>query len=271
MATKGMLFVNAVLLVLGGSITSWASAPGQMASAPTTTEGRASQELSIPPGTILPVVLRTTISGASAKEGQTIRGAIAQDVPLTGGSRIRKGSRIEGQIVGVTPDANGTGAKISLRFTNVYSGGHTIAVTTDLRAIAGFMAVVDARIPSGLGTGEGEVTNWLDTTQIGGDTVYGAGGEVEDSENQLVGKSLISGGVLVQVRANGPCRGALKSNDTPQALWVFSANACGVYGLSGVGIAHAGRTDPLGTIVLELRAHKTRIQNGAGLLLRVLG
>jgi hypothetical protein len=271
MATNRRLFSSAVLLVLVGLIPTDASARRQVASTPITEASTSVQEQSIPPGTILPVILRNSISPANAKQGQTIRGVIAQDVPLAGGFKIHKGSKVEGQIVEVASTANGAHAKVSLQFTKVYSQGRTIPITTDLRAIAGFMAVADAAVPSGLGAGEGEVTNWLDTTQIGGDTVFGAGGEVRDSSNELVGKSLINGGVLVQVHANNPCRGAVKSNESPQALWVFSANACGVYGLSNVAIAHAGRTDPVGTIVLELQSHKTKIQDGAGLLLRVIG
>jgi len=42
-------------------------------------------------------------------------------------------------------------------------------------------------------------------------------------------------------------------------------------GLSNVRIAHAGRTDPLGIITLDLLTRKTKIQDGAGLLLRVIG
>ena len=229
-----------------------------------------SQHSAIPAGTILPVVLRTPVTPTNVKQGQSIHGEIAQDVPLADGSRIRRGSKVEGRVVSVVPAFNGVGTQISIRFDKLYSHGQSIPIITDLRAMAGFMTVVEAGIP-GQGTGEGEVANWLDTTQIGGDSVFGVGGLVENSDHQVVGKSLVSGGVLVQARASGKCRGAVDGNDSPQALWVFSANACGIYGLANVSLFHAGRTHPVGTIILELQTHKTKIQDGAGLLLRVIG
>jgi len=225
----------------------------------------------IPSGTILPVVLRTTLSAETAKQGQTVRGQIAQDVPLPNGTKISKGSKVEGQIVDVVPATSASGTKISVRFDKVYSRGQVIPMTTNLRAIAGFMEVIEAGEPT-LGMGESEVYNWLTTTQIGGDSVFGVGGPVASAHDTsvIVGKSLMAGGVLVQPSANGRCRGALDGNNHPQALWVFSSDACGTYGLSNVQITHAGRTPPIGTFTLDLQNRKTKIQSGAGLLLRVI-
>jgi hypothetical protein len=228
-----------------------------------------SSQLSIPPGTILPIRLQTTIS-AKAKAGQIVRGAIAQDVPLAAGNeKIAKGAKVEGVIVGSVSATNGAPARVSVRFDKLYLRGETIPITTDLRALAGFMAVLEAAVPL-QGTGESDVSNWLTTEQIGGDSVYGVGGKVEDAENHLVGKSLMGGGVLVTTQASGKCRGQLNGNDSPQALWVFSASACGIYGLPEVSISHAGRTDPIGTFTLEVESRKAKVASGAGLLLRVI-
>jgi hypothetical protein len=219
------------------------------------------------------VILRTTISADIAKPGQTVRGQIAQDVPLLGGSKIRKGSRIEGDIVEVAPVANGSGQRISMRFNKLHSGGQIIVITTDLRAIAGFMEVLAAGVPT-QSVGESDVFNWMTTRQIGGDSVFGRGGVVTSGKNgQVVGSSPMSGGVLVEVRANpsGNCRGTIDDNHNPQALWVFSSDACGTYGLSNVHILHTGRTEPLGTFTLEVDRRKTKIHEGDGLLLRVIG
>jgi hypothetical protein len=134
--------------------------------------------------------------------------------------------------------------------------------------------VLEAQVPN-QGIGEGDVYDWLPTTQIGGDNVFGVGGTVASAHDTsvVVGKSLMSGGVLVRVSADpsGRCRGAMANNDSPQALWVFSSDACGTYGLSKVSISHAGRTDPVGTFILDVQDAKTKIQGGAGLLLRVIG
>ena len=230
-------------------------------------------KVEVPPGTILPVLLGTTISPAKAKPGKIIQGQIAQDVPLPSGSKIPKGSKVEGHVVENIPADNGMGAKISIRFDTVRFRDETLAITTNLRAIAGFMAVLDAGVPN-QAVGEGDVSNWMTTTQIGGDSVFGIGGPVTSAHNaaEVVGKSPMSGGVLVELRPNtsANCRGPLDGNNNPQALWVFSSDACGTYGLSKVSIVHAVRTDPIGTVILEIQGTSTKIQSGAGLLLRVI-
>ncbi len=112
----------------------------------------------------------------------------------------------------------------------------------------------------------------MTTVQVGGDVVYGEGGPVTtaDDGNQVVGKA-VDGGVLVKVRAREGtrCRGALDGNDSPQALWVFSSDACGAYGLDHISIAHAGRTNPTGVIALASAAGNFKLHPGTGMLLRV--
>lgn len=217
----------------------------------------------IPTGTILPVILRSTISPENAKPGMIIHGEIAQHVPLPDGSKINPGTRVEGRVV----EANGS--KLSIRFDKIYYQDSAIPITTDVRAMAGFMTVLEARNPD-QGVGEGDVYKWVDTTQIGGETVLGAQGEVANQQGQITGRSTISGNALGELMPNGKCRGPIANNNSPQALWVFSSDACGVYGMSKVHIDHAGRTDPVGTITLSIEG-KTKLRDGDGLLLRVIG
>jgi hypothetical protein len=229
------------------------------------------QSLAIPPGTILPVRLNSTISSAKSRPGQVITARIMQDVPLSPAARIREGSKVIGHIVDVTPASATSQARVSLQFDKLVSSHQTIPITTNLRAIAGFMTVLEAQTPP-IGPSESDVYRWLTTVQVGGDVVYGEGGVVTTGEdaNQIVGKQ-VNGGVLGQVRAKEgtKCRGVIDGNDSPQALWVFSSDACGTYGLEHISIAHAGRTDPAGVIVLASDTGNVRIPGGAGMLLRV--
>jgi hypothetical protein len=231
----------------------------------------AKSSLAIPPGTILPVHLNGTILSAKSKPGQEITGRIMQDIPLSPGARIREGSKVVGHIGEVTPATTGTRARISLQFDKLISAHQTISITTNLRAIAGFMEVRDAQAP--LGAGESNDNQWLTTVQVGGEVAYGESGPVTSGENAnvVVGK-LIKGGLVGRVRAKEgtECRGAIDGNDNPQALWVFSSDACGVYGIEHVSIAHAGRTDPVGVIVLASESGNLKIASGAGMLLRVI-
>jgi hypothetical protein len=231
----------------------------------------AADSFSIPAGTILPIELRSTLSPEKSKPGQAISGRIMQDVPLPAGARIKAGSKVFGRVLAITPASAGVPPSISLQFDQLVLAGQTISIATDLRAIAGFVRIEEAQIPTTSG-GEGEVYRWLPTSQIGGDVVYGADAPVGSAENadDIVGRS-VHGGVLVQVRAKpgAACRGSIAGNPAPQALWVFSADACGVYGINHLVIAHAGRSAPAGVIVLASNAGKLKIPGGTGMLLRV--
>ena len=75
----------------------------------TTNSAGTSQDNRIPAGTILPVVLRTSVSFDECKPGQLLHGQIAQNVPLPNSSTIRRGSQIEGHVVEVTPASKWSG------------------------------------------------------------------------------------------------------------------------------------------------------------------
>ena len=223
----------------------------------------------IPVGTILPVVLRTAITFEKCQPGQVLHGKIAQNVPLQNGLTIHKGSAIEGHVVEVTAATSDHGPQVSIQFDKVYVAGHWIPVVTNLRAVAGFMEVLEPGVP----TETGSPVDWLPTTQVGGDTVYGLGGPVMSAEDvsEVIGKSVGEDGVLARVsgKEGTKCRGAVEGNDNPQALWVFSGDACGAYGLEHLKILHAGRTEPMGTIVLASERKNTGLRYGDGMLLRV--
>lgn len=75
------------------------------------------------------------------------------------------------------------------------------------------------------------------------------------------------GGVLVHVKANPEmgCRGPV-GEDAPQALWVFSADACGVYGLRGVTIVRFPGHHP-GEFTLHFKKKDMKLSSGSVLLL----
>jgi hypothetical protein len=225
----------------------------------------------IPAGTILPVRLNSTFSSTKSKPGQVITGRIMQDVPLSPGIRIKEGSKVVSHIVEVTRASTKKTARISLQFDRLICWHRTISIVTNLRAIAGFMRINEAQTPP-IGPGESDVYRWLTTVQVGGDIVYGDGGPVTTANdpNDVVGKA-VNGGVLSELRANeaGKCRGATDGNEAPQALWVFSSDACGTYGLEHISIISAGRSGIAGVIVFSSEMQNLKIPGGAGMLLRI--
>jgi hypothetical protein len=71
----------------------------------------------------------------------------------------------------VTAVTNGARGPISLQFDKLVSSDQTIFIITNLRAIAGFMRVLEAQAPP-IDPGKSEVYRWLTKLQVGGDVVY---------------------------------------------------------------------------------------------------
>jgi hypothetical protein len=234
---------------------------------------------SIPGGTILPVRLDTAIS-SQASPGTRMRGTVMQEVRLPAEQRIQRGAKVVGEIVAVAPvvggqhgagqtGTSGQGARVSIRFESLVLGKRTIPITANLRAIASFMEVESAQVPTS-GPDRGTWAGVWTTQQIGGEMVYRGGGPVTDGP-LVIGRP-VADGVLARVlpEPEEGCRGDVDGNDREQSLWVFSASACGVYGMRNVKIAHAGRDEPEGEITLESGRGKLKIPGGSGMLLRVI-
>ncbi len=223
----------------------------------------------IPAGTILPVRLNHGFSSKSTRVGQQLTGRIMQDVPLPGSGKIPEGSKVVGTILSISAAGSNNAGKITFQFAQIEVHDLKTAIVTNLRAIASPMEVQFAQIPETT-PGFGTPYVWATTSLIGGDVKYGAGGPVTDRGSQVVGEGTYEG-VLVHVRAQpeSGCRGELDGNHDPQALWVFSADSCGVYGMSGIRIAHAGRTERLGEIVISADSGDVNVRGGSGMLLRV--
>jgi hypothetical protein len=236
-----------------------------------TKPGTPDSSISIPPGTILPVRLNSSLSSSKNKPGQIISATIMQDVPLPDGAKVRRGSKVRGHIVAVSAASTSSPANISLQFDTLLVSGQTIPIVTNLRALAGFVEVLEAQTPV-TAPGESDVYRWLTTVQIGGDVVYGEEGPVasHNDSSKIIGKSVPYGVLAPVVAMEGTeCRGAIDGKDSPQALWVFSSDACGVYGIQHLEITHAGRSDPAGVITLSSNKNNVSVHSGAGMLLRV--
>ncbi len=219
-----------------------------------------------PVGTILPVTLDRTLNVNKAYAGQEIRAEVMQNIP---GTVIRRRDHVLGHVVKVTSSKNGP-STLEIRFDAVQVRDRRIPLRTNLRALASFIEVQDAQIPEEMAS-RGITPEVATTQQIGGDQVYRGGGPVT-AGNMTVGEPTAYG-VLARPRVQPglSCRGVIADNSLPQALWLFSTDACGVYGLSNIRIEHAGRTDPAGNIILASDRGKLNLEGGTGLLLRVNG
>jgi len=220
----------------------------------------------IPAGTILPVQMNSSLRSDRLRVGDEVSGRVMQDVPLGGGAHIKAGAKVIGHVVAVSASRANSPAELTVRFDTLVEGKKRIPIVTNLRSMATMMDVADARVPA-TGPDRGTSDYYWVTQQIGGETVYHGGGAVTNGMN-VVGKA-VGDGVLVNVGAEGKCRDGMEGNELPQALWLFSSDACGLYDLPGLEIAHAGRTDPVGEIRLRADRGSVNVRAGSGVLLRV--
>lgn len=222
----------------------------------------AAQEL--PAGTVLPVLMNTAVDAKKDKPGRRLEGVLKQEVQLPAGKKIRSGSHVVGHILEVSRPEDG-GFRIVLAFDQLQVEGHAIPLSITVRAVATKADVFNAGLPISAGSDTVSSDEWT-TRQVGGDVVN-RGRRAVASADAIVGRW--DGGVWAQLTP-APEAGcpASDGNGQLQAMWVFSTSACGVYGLPDVRLIHAGRTPPIGHVVLE-SPRDLKIGDGSGWLLVV--
>ena len=130
-------------------------------------------------------------------------------------------------------------------------------------------AVFEAQLPSNLIDDFGSTIHDWNTLQVGGQSVYRGDGTVTEG-SEVVGKATTVGEVFGEPKTWpwSPCVRD-RASKTVQSFWVFSTDACGLYGFNGLKLMHAGRSEPVGQIMLE-SAGKLHIRAGSGWLLMVV-
>jgi hypothetical protein len=225
----------------------------------------AAAQRALPAGALLPVSLDQSLDSRKAHPGQTIRAIVMQNIP---GTSIHRGAKVLGHVVQVTTLQNGQ-ATVELRFDTLAARRQRIPLQVDLRALASFLEVEEAQVPEDMAD-RGTTPETATTQQIGGEQVYRGGGPVT-SGLTIVGQPVPNGVLaLPRTQPGKPCRGIVEGNRQPQALWLFSSDACGVYGYAQLRIVHSGRTNPVGDILLVSEKGPLQVRSGTGLLLRVL-
>jgi len=222
----------------------------------------------VPTGTLLPAMLNSSLTSDKTKAGGGISAKLMQDVPLPDGKKIRRGSKLLGHIVSVAPTSPGHPASIVVQFDRIVIDGKDVPITTSLRALASMRAVSTAQQPVNGSSGNGtSVWDW-NMVQVGGQAVYNGQRVVKSQTGQVVGKVPEPGAVLAIPLPN-PTLGCSGESDSTaeQAFWVFSTDACGVYGYSHLAL-DIGRGGPSGQITLQSPKSIT-VRGGSGWLLQV--
>lgn len=221
----------------------------------------------IPAGTVLPVMVRSTLDARRLKPGQTITGRVMQDVPLPDGQAIPRGTNVLGHIISVQAPSASAPSRLTLEFDQLEWKGSRVPVRSQLRALASMNEVYEAKLPTNAIDDYGTSPSDWNTVQIGGAGVFRGSGEVVEY-GQIVGRATDYGAVTAKLVA-APKRGCSDGSESEQALWKFSPSACGTYGLSDVAIVHSEQGSDAGEIILQSSSSNVFIRGGSGWLLQV--
>ncbi len=222
----------------------------------------------IPAGTVLPVMLNSTLDARRVKPGEPISGKIMQDVPLPDGSKISSGSKILGRVVSASAATSNSPSRVTFSFDRLKVGAKEIPITAHVRALASPNQVFEAKLPTNAIDDYGtSISDW-NTIQIGGAGVFRGSGEVLQAST-VVGHTNDYGAVTAKL-IPAPKDGCNGDGQREQALWLFSPWACGAYGYSDIKVVRRGDMDPPGVIELESPGN-LRIGGGSGWLLRING
>ena len=123
----------------------------------------------IPAGTVIPVMLNTSLNAGKDGAGKNIEGKVMQDVPTPLGFTISKGSKVTGQIVSAGK-SGGSDSTLVLKFDSIQDHGRTIPLTAAVLAVASMQSVAQAQVPINSNPDMQSASQWV-TRQVGGDVV----------------------------------------------------------------------------------------------------
>ena len=222
--------------------------------------------VALPAQTTLPVVFTRTVSATTAHIGDAVEARTVAPVRLAGGEVLPKGARVLGHVVAArsfrfdpTPYARQTPSALAIRFDTVQSAGVQISLHVEVRALADPITSRDTLDP--LPT---DIDPTHSTTQVGGDEVTPFVKEISSAEGDTVGY-LHGGYAYAHLIANGDC----DASDTEQAMGIFSASACGLYGMSGDALTTETRGHGA-VVVLSSARHSPEIYKNSHALLEEL-
>lgn len=223
----------------------------------------------IPVGTVLPVMMGTSLDSGRSKPGDKVTARLMQDVVLGSGERIRAGARLYGKVEEAAPASSNASARVVVRFDRLVAGQEQYSISVSLRALASMADVFSAQLPTNNFDEYGTSTSDWTTVQVGGAAVYLGDGTVRDALD-IVGRApaygVVTGKLMPALKRGCPAEAAAGSQE--QSLWLFSPWACGTYGFEDLTIVRSGASQPLGTIELSAPT-ALKVRSGSGWLLQV--
>jgi hypothetical protein len=221
----------------------------------------------------IPVIFTRDVDAAHAKSGDVVTAKTLQLVWLDG-SRFRSGATVVGHVVDArpftfdpTPYAKQQPSLLSIHFDKIESAGTGHDLSVGIRALAHPGDSREARTMHHLD--EHDTIGYF--VLVGGDSYRSDGQTVVSADGDIVGyrrRDGIYARLLSGDYRSRTGRIACAPTDDEQPVAVFSAAACGVYGLKDVYLVENGRSDHSGTFRLESFHHSVNIYKGSAALLQ---
>ena len=229
----------------------------------------------IPPSTAIPVVFTQSLQAGQAKPGDAVRAKTMEVVFLPNGRILPAGSTVIGHVVSstrflfdATPYAVQKPAVLSVHFDSIAMQGQPIPVALVVRAVAGPVASHEAEAPHDL-----DEIDWSGTrVLIGGERTSPLEKTVLSADGRIAGYSTRQGvfaRLLAADDVNPDSDVHCAATATEQSVGIFSADACGAYGLNGVSLTGDGRHNHA-TFVLESTQRTVKLFAGSTALLQVM-
>jgi len=227
--------------------------------------------LRLAPGTTIPVSFSHAVDATHARNGDVVAAKTTQPIQIAGGKLLPAGAEVVGHVVSVssfsydkTPYAEQKPGALTVQFDTLQANGVDIPLNVYVRALADPVTAHDAELPNAYDDG-------LRTRhQIGGDEVTPSQNEVLSRNGDTVGY-LKRGGVYAHpIAASGNSPEGCDGSDSEQAMGLFSASACGLYGFTDISLVGTGRRDGSSTLSLTSRRYSPKIWKNSVALLEVV-
>lgn len=205
-------------------------------------QARQSGVLAVAPQTTIPVVFTRSVSANEVKPGTPVLAKTMQEVWLANGQEVRQGALVLAHVVSAapfhfnkTPYAKQAEASLAIQFDSLVVSGEKVPLHVYVRALADPFATDAAVRPRP--TDEDPLSS---TTQVGGDIRTPSQREIVSQDGDTVGYSR-RGGNFAHLLANGSAGSAgCDGTNTEQAVAIFSASACGLYGFTELSLNSTG-------------------------------
>lgn len=214
------------------------------------------------------------MQAGKAKPGDRVLAKTSQVVLLPNGSSLPTGSALVGHLVASegfafdsAPYATQRPSVLAVHFDTIAAHGAPIPVSLIARAIGGPVVSHEAEIPHYRDEVDTTGTRFL----IGGSSFSPLESMVTAPNGDLTGynrKEGLFARLLSSENVSSDSTARCPATSTEQSTGIFSADACGVYGLNTVSLTANG-ADGQGTFVMESRRRTVELHAGSTALLQV--